>query len=100
MPIATATTKGQITIPAEIRKQLKIESGTRVRFEITEDGCIFTPLPEDSLEQMKGMFSNNGVNLSIDELIEATGQAAALSGLKGLDYKPEGLRVKGDSDVA
>ncbi|MDZ4046209.1 MAG: AbrB/MazE/SpoVT family DNA-binding domain-containing protein, partial [Rhodoglobus sp.] len=30
MPTATVTSKGQVTIPAEVRERLGIEAGTRV----------------------------------------------------------------------
>jgi len=39
MPLSTATPKGQIVIPAELRRKYKIEPGSKV--SITDgDGCI------------------------------------------------------------
>jgi AbrB family looped-hinge helix DNA binding protein len=35
---ATVTSKGQITIPAELRKQPGIELGDRVEFVVGDDG--------------------------------------------------------------
>lgn len=37
---AKVTSKGQITIPMEIRKVLKAESGDTVTFELKEDGIF------------------------------------------------------------
>ncbi len=37
---STVSTKGQITVPAEVRKQLGLTPGTPVVFELTEDGVI------------------------------------------------------------
>ena len=37
---AKVTSKGQITIPIEIRKMLKAESGDTVTFELKEDGVF------------------------------------------------------------
>jgi len=40
MPTATVTSKGQITIPKEIRGALALESGDRVAFRLREDGIV------------------------------------------------------------
>ena len=85
MVFATATSKGQITIPAAIRQRLGIEPGTRIRFIPTKEGYEMRTMPEDSLKRMQGMFSNNGRNLTLDELNEAIGSAATQSGMQGLD---------------
>lgn len=39
--IATVTSKGQITIPKEIRKQLKLKEGSKVAFYYDGDYFIF-----------------------------------------------------------
>ena len=40
MSIATVTTKGQITIPKEIRDYLKLEAGSKIEFVIDESGNV------------------------------------------------------------
>lgn len=40
MTIARVTSKGQITIPVEIRKDLEIQAGDRLHFEKVEDGKV------------------------------------------------------------
>ena len=40
MELAKLTTKGQITIPAEIRKRLNVQAGDKVVF-LEENGRIF-----------------------------------------------------------
>jgi AbrB family looped-hinge helix DNA binding protein len=37
---ATVTSKGQITVPNELRKALDISAGDRLRFVRTEDGSV------------------------------------------------------------
>ncbi|TMB43005.1 MAG: AbrB/MazE/SpoVT family DNA-binding domain-containing protein [Deltaproteobacteria bacterium] len=39
MSVSTATPKGQIVIPVELRRRFKIEAGTKVSVE-EGDGCI------------------------------------------------------------
>ena len=40
MPTATVTTKGQITIPKEVREHLGIGTGDRLSFVVQEDGSV------------------------------------------------------------
>ncbi len=38
--ISTMTSKGQVTIPAEVRKQLGVKTGDKLTFVIEEEGRI------------------------------------------------------------
>jgi AbrB family looped-hinge helix DNA binding protein len=40
MPESTVTTKGQITIPKEVRDRLRIGAGDRVSFLVRDDGVV------------------------------------------------------------
>ena len=42
---ATLTTKGQVTIPAEIRRHLNIKTHDRVAFVIADDGSVRLTAP-------------------------------------------------------
>ena len=42
MPIATLTSKGQTTVPREIRDFLKLKTGDRIDFQINPDGKTVT----------------------------------------------------------
>lgn len=37
---ATVTSKGQITLPRAVRKQLGIDTGSRIRFTLPPGGCF------------------------------------------------------------
>ena len=52
MLIGTISTKGQITLPAYIRKKLGINSGDKILFEETPEG--FSLKKADSLLALKG----------------------------------------------
>jgi AbrB family looped-hinge helix DNA binding protein len=54
--IAKATTKGQVVIPADLRKKFNIKKGSKVSiYEGENNVIIIRPLPEDSIEASKGM---------------------------------------------
>ena len=40
MPTATVTTKGQVTIPKEVREHLGVETGDRLSFVVQADGSV------------------------------------------------------------
>ena len=40
---STISSKGQITVPQEIRKRLGLETGDRVEFVVEEDRTVFRP---------------------------------------------------------
>lgn len=43
----TVSSKGQVTIPAEIRERLGIHPGDDVTFESTEEGYVLRKVPAD-----------------------------------------------------
>ncbi|HET7323757.1 MAG TPA: AbrB/MazE/SpoVT family DNA-binding domain-containing protein [Halococcus sp.] len=50
---ATMTSKGQITIPKEIRERLDLERGEKVSFELTEDGTVHLRKEDDPLDELR-----------------------------------------------
>ena len=57
MAIVKATVKGQVIIPAKLRKKYGITKGTRVSVSEGRDEqvIILRPLPEDPITASKGM---------------------------------------------
>ena len=55
MPIATVTSKGQIAIPARIRRNCGIEKGTRLFIEERGGEIVLKPLTPEFLDQMAGV---------------------------------------------
>ena len=60
MAVVTSTVKGQIVIPAEIRKKFKIEKGTRVNIYAEDNKIIVEPLIDDPVLEGRGMLKTRG----------------------------------------
>jgi antitoxin PrlF len=60
MPTATITSKGQITIPIEVRKSLKLKAGDKIDFFETEDGQYAFRPKTGSIMEMKGILQKMG----------------------------------------
>ena len=82
MITATITSKGQITIPAEIRFALKLAAGDRIAFEMAPTGG-FTFKPEQKLPvtALKGMIAKPTKPVSIEEMNAAIAKRGAAAGL-------------------
>ena len=59
MPIATVTSKGQIAIPAPIRKRLGIEKGTRLFIEERDEEILLKPLTHEYFDRMAGVLKGS-----------------------------------------
>ena len=58
MHIVTASNRGQIVIPKEIRKKFQIAPGKRLLVKVEADHILITPLPDDPVEQFCGVFKD------------------------------------------
>ncbi|MFZ5475540.1 MAG: AbrB/MazE/SpoVT family DNA-binding domain-containing protein [Myxococcota bacterium] len=68
MPTATVTSKGQITIPKEIRDALHVEEGQRVEFRLRPDGIVeMEPLNVDILRWF-GAVRTDVRGVSVEEM--------------------------------
>ena len=45
MSVATMTSKGQITVPRDVREQLHLAAGGKVDFRVDRDKCSATMVP-------------------------------------------------------
>jgi AbrB family looped-hinge helix DNA binding protein len=64
---STLTRKGQVTIPAEIRRALALKQGDKVAFELEGDQVRIAPQGSIA-EQTAGMFKTGEPPLSAEEL--------------------------------
>lgn len=71
MPIATITSKGQITLPREVREHLHVREGDRVEFEIQRDGDVKVRPVTGSVAELFGMLRRPGTPpKSLEEIEE------------------------------
>lgn len=77
MPTSTVTTKGQITLPRDVRETLGLNAGDKVDFVEVEGGFKLVPLRKD-VRALKGRFAGRVEQpVTIDEMEDAIAQAAA-----------------------
>ena len=75
MPYSTVTSKGQTTIPAKIRKALRIKPGDKVEYELLGDHV--TIRVHLGTRSLKGVLaSKKGKGMSFTEIREAAAKAA------------------------
>lgn len=60
METSVVTVKGQIVVPARIRRKLKIKHGTRVVIIEQEDGFVVKPLDKKYFEHFAGILPTKG----------------------------------------
>jgi AbrB family looped-hinge helix DNA binding protein len=71
MHIAYVTSKGQLVIPAKIRRRYNIKTGTRVNFIEDNGKIILQPVTREYIESFCGILKRKpGSKLVTQELIE------------------------------
>ena len=79
MATATVTSKGQITIPAETRKRLRLVPGSKVDFVQNEKGETVLRAKTGDIRKLRGFFKYDGPPVSIEDMDKAVRQAASES---------------------
>ncbi len=67
---ATITSKGQVTIPAYIRKKLRLLSGNKLEFIVRGDSFEVLPINK-SVSSLRGILPKPEKSLTIEEMDEA-----------------------------
>lgn len=76
MPTATLTTKGQVTIPANVRQRLGLTSGDRIDFVEIEGGFAIKPAIDD-VRSLKGLLRKPAKAVSIEDMNASIRQRGA-----------------------
>jgi antitoxin PrlF len=77
MAAATLTSKGQITVPVEVRQALGLDAGDRVEFVEVEPGRFELVPATQSVKTLKGMFGKPRRVVSIEEMNAAIAKRGA-----------------------
>lgn len=60
--------KGQVTVPARIRKKMKIDEGVLLEVEEVPEGILLKPLPEIKTGKPVGQKEYNKIIAELDKL--------------------------------
>lgn len=71
MSIGTMSSKGQITVPKEVRDALGLTPGTRVTFTRNDDGTVTLSATRRRIAELAGRLEYAGRVISIEEMDEA-----------------------------
>jgi antitoxin PrlF len=71
MVSAKLTSKGQITIPANVRAALGLDAGSRVEFVETGKGQFAIIAATEEVQSLKGMLKKPAKPVSIEEMNQA-----------------------------
>jgi antitoxin PrlF len=81
---ATMTSKGQLTIPKELRDQLGLKAGDRVEFVPDADGKVTMRRAKyQSITDLFGILPAGSIPATVEEMDEVIGEAIADHVLRG-----------------
>lgn len=74
--IATLTSKGQLTIPKEVREKLSLHTGTHVSFVVIGGRAELTPI-STPLSALKSVLPQPKTRLTLEEIERAAARGAS-----------------------
>jgi antitoxin PrlF len=75
---ATITSKGQVTIPVQVRSALGLDAGDRIEFVEVEKGKFAIVAATRSVRELKGLFQDRRRKpVSVEEMNSAIARRAA-----------------------
>lgn len=77
MPTATLTSKGQITIPKEVREALGLGTGDRIEFVAEEEGVYRVVPATRDVRALKGLIGKPPKPVSVEAMNRAAARASS-----------------------
>jgi antitoxin PrlF len=77
VPSATVTSKGQITVPRQVRERLRLRPGDRLSFRDLGDGTFILEPERVELLSLAGMLRPRRKGVSLEQMDEAIARGAA-----------------------
>lgn len=68
MATSTMTTKGQVTIPLDVRQRLGLDAGDRIEFVEIENGVFAIKPAIDDVRSLKGLLRKPSKPVSIEDM--------------------------------
>jgi antitoxin PrlF len=68
MATATVTSKGQVTIPAETRKRLRLVAGSKIDFVQNAAGETVVRTKTLDIRELRGFFKYDGPPVSLEDM--------------------------------
>jgi antitoxin PrlF len=71
MASALITSKGQVTVPIQVRDELGLKSGDRIEFVNDGTGRFYLEPKKGSIMEMEGIFKSTAKPMTIEEMHDA-----------------------------
>jgi antitoxin PrlF len=81
MSTATVTSKGQVTIPVAVRRELGLRPGSRLSFVPTDTGSYEIHVEAGSIRDLKGAVASPVLPVTLDEMESAIAEGASSAAL-------------------
>ncbi|MFT4219312.1 MAG: AbrB/MazE/SpoVT family DNA-binding domain-containing protein [Microbacterium sp.] len=86
MSIATMTSKGQITVPKDVREDLNLTAGSKVMFVKLHNGQYRLVARTGKIQDLFGiLYDPARPPMTIEDINEAIAEGGAASGMQGLE---------------
>lgn len=76
MPTARLTSKGQITVPRDVRKALGLRTGDRLAFRVLKDGSVLVEAESVDLLSLAGALKTPVKGVSVTDMQRAIQRGA------------------------
>jgi antitoxin PrlF len=77
MTTSSLTSKGQVTIPKQVRDHLGLSAGDRVEFVVEEDGSVTVKPVSRSVLSLFGVLRHRGRAVSVEEMNRSIAEGRA-----------------------
>ena len=72
MPLATLTSKGQLTLPKPVRERLRVDTGDQVEFVVNDQGEVVVRGVNLDIREIKGLLKRPGRrSVTVESMNEA-----------------------------
>jgi antitoxin PrlF len=83
MATATLTSKGQLTLPIELRTELGLQTGSSIEFVRNADGFWFILPKKGDIRHLKGIIHYAGPAISVEDMEEFAMKSAGAEFIEG-----------------